>query len=62
MNSSSNMDRRSFLKGAFVTGAAATAAATGAVIPNLVQGFSGVVLGAMLIPLLRRVTPPAMRL
>lgn len=31
MNSSSNMDRRSFLKGAFVTGAAATAAATGAV-------------------------------
>ena len=38
------------------------AAATGAVIPNLVQGFSGVVLGAVLIPLLRRVTPPAMRL
>ena len=38
------------------------AAAAGAVVPNLVQGFSGVVLGAMLIPLLRRVTPPAMRL
>ena len=38
------------------------AAAAGAVIPNLVQGFSGVVLGAVLIPLLRRVTPPAMRL
>ena len=38
------------------------AAAAGAVVPNLVQGFSGVVLGAMLIPLLRRVTPSAMRL
>ena len=38
------------------------AAAAGAVVPNLVQGFSGVVLGAVLIPLLRRVTPPAMRL
>ena len=33
------------------------AAAAGAVVPNLVQGFSGVVLGAVLIPLLRRVTP-----
>ena len=40
----------------------ALAAAAGSVVPNLVQGFSGVVLGAVLIPLLRRVTPPAMRL
>ena len=38
------------------------AAAAGAVVPNLVQGLSGVVLGAVLIPLLRRVWPRGMRL
>ena len=38
------------------------AAAAGAVAPNLVQGLSGVVLGAVLIPLLRRVWPRGMRL
>lgn len=37
------------------------AAAAGAVVPNLVQGLSGVVLGAVLIPLLRRVLPKAVR-
>ena len=31
------------------------AAATGAVVPNLVQGLSGVIIGAVLIPLMRRV-------
>lgn len=36
------------------------AAAAGAVAPNLVQGLSGVVLGAVLIPLLRRVKPKVM--
>ena len=36
------------------------AAAAGAVVPNLVQGLSGVVLGAVLIPLLRRVKPKVM--
>ena len=38
------------------------AAAAGAVAPNLVQGLSGVVLGAVLIPLLRRVWPRGIRL
>lgn len=38
------------------------AAAAGAVAPNLVQGLSGVALGAVLIPLLRRVKPRSMRL
>ena len=32
------------------------AAAAGAVVPNLVQGLSGVVVGAVLIPLMKRVT------
>lgn len=36
------------------------AAAAGAVAPNLVQGLSGVALGAVLIPLLRRVKPKVM--
>ena len=36
------------------------AAAAGAVVPNLVQGLSGVALGAVLIPLLRRVKPKVM--
>ena len=36
------------------------AAAAGAVAPNLVQGLSGVVLGAVLIPLLQRVKPKVM--
>lgn len=34
------------------------AAALGAVVPNLVQGLSGVVIGALLIPLMRRVRLP----
>ena len=55
-----DFDMRLFMDGARL--GYGLAAATGAVIPNLVQGFSGVVLGAVLIPLLRRVTPPAMRL
>ena len=38
------------------------AAAAGAVVPNLVQGFSGVILGGVLIPLLRRVRLKEMRL
>lgn len=36
------------------------AAAAGAVAPNLVQGLSGLALGAVLIPLLRRVKPKVM--
>lgn len=36
------------------------AAAAGAVAPNLVQGLSGVALGAVLIPLLRHVKPKVM--
>ena len=38
------------------------AAAVGAVVPNLVQALSGVILGGVLIPLLRRVRLKEMRL
>lgn len=37
------------------------AAAAGAVVPNLVQGLSGVVIGAVLIPLMRRLKPAMIR-
>ena len=37
------------------------AAAASAVGPNVVQGISGVAIGAVLIPLMRRVRPDALR-
>ncbi|MEG1776201.1 MAG: hypothetical protein RR367_06820, partial [Clostridia bacterium] len=37
------------------------AAASAAVIPNLVQGLSGVVVGAVLIPLMKRVKLPGLQ-